>query len=239
MVFAQQLSFDSAGLVNFAPSEQEYTEELTCESCGGLLPSPTSPEVILRLQRQGNPNQSYQLLIKRSNWLPNNEIELEAQYTIKGNQSGTTVTNWLSIEESLTRIFSGNDPVTIVSVVYRLPISGLELAGNYSTTITYQEQRSQKTVQHQLQINFPLVVILRINKSILTTGSASISFDYVSKVEDYIEAVVKGTPLSFSSTDLSEVEVFSNNPSGYTVMVSASLFGGTGLNLDNLRLVLK
>ncbi len=209
---AQRLRFRSSGLVTFAPTAETYLASL-----GEITqPEPSSPNIRMRVDRA----RRYTFRVEptsRSTGAP----ELQARYTFSSRNGGTAVTNWLSLDRPLQGTITSPDNRTEISVAYRVQLTGQEVAGNYTTSVTYRAGNSP--VQHDVRIAVPTATALRIDSSLVTSQTARVDFDYSgSNVMTYLRAIETLTPLSATDSDVRTLEVFSNDPQGYTVTVAVT-----------------
>lgn len=189
-----------------------------------MTPSSVSSNVKVRVLRQGN--RAYSLSARHSGWVPGGEVGLEARYTAKGNKSGTyAVTDWLPLSSVSETLFSGSDPRTDVEIEYRLRVMGDERAGTYETNVTYSVGSS--SVSHRVRVVVPSATVLRVRGQGGAGAALGVFFTYDgTDALSYVRAVERGTPLPVTESSLGRVEVFTNNPKGYTVTVSAEQLDG-------------
>ncbi len=226
--------------VTFTPTSAEYSNAI-----GGFLnPDLTSPNIKLKLKR--DKDEPFTAELSRTSWSPANNIELEARFTLLAKKTPTQVTAWLPVSELPLQFLQSDDKRTDIEVEYRLRISGQELAGSYETTVQYfvwdaRDKKNKKdTVTHQIRVEIPPFLQLRIGDILTSGGVATIYFDYAEpNALDYVRAIENGTPLELSSSEVSRVEVAANNPRGYTVRVSVTQASGpvgSGLGVADILL---
>lgn len=209
--YSQSLSFNRNSAIAFTPSQQDYTEALLCQECNSLEPFVMQGLELLATQPQG-----FSLQVRRSAFLPNSQILLEARYTVFDSQDNfLEATDWLEISEQPQVLFSGERSDVRVTIDYRLMITGEEFAGTYQVALTYS--LGTATLRHDLSIRIPSVTLLRIGQKV-ASGSTSISFNYQGPdAVDYVKAIQNNTPLSLTGSNLEAIEIFSNHPRGYTL----------------------
>lgn len=241
-IFAQKVQFVNSGTVLFRPTAQEYA---AAQGGGYLYADPASPRIKLKVLRQALSNAPYSLRVSRTNWIPAADLILEARYTITGNQSGTSVIDWFPISNTPTTLLTMIDPKVDVDVDidYRIKIVGSDPPRPYQITVTYTgvNKRGQvdSSVSHDIRFDAPLSVSLRIDNVVMPGTLTTLSFDYSVDPMRYVQAIINNTPLTFTSSDFQKIEVFTNNPRGYTVVTSVMLLSGptTGtFNINSLRL---
>jgi hypothetical protein len=239
---AQKVQFANSGTVLFRPTANQYA---AAQGGGYLYADPASPRIKLKILRQALSNAPYSLKVSRTNWNPAADLVLEARYTITGNQSGTTIIDWFPISNTPTTLLTMTDPKVDVDVDidYRIKIVGSDPPRPYLITVTYtgvnKHGVTDSAVSHDIRFDAPLSVSLRIDKTVAQTVLATIYFDYSIDPMKYVNAIVNGTPLTVTSSQVNKVEVFTNNPKGYTVTLSIVLLSGptTGsFGINKLRL---
>ena len=235
--FAQRVKFQSTGLVEFSPTQDGLIDTILCSGCNTLEPSALSADIAVRLLRQGKQPQT--LSVGHDGWTPNGELNLEARYTVTGNQSGTLlVSDWIELGSFNQNIFSARDPVTDVEVAYRLRLTGQEQAGTYETSVRYSSGSS--TVSHRVRVVIPTVIALRVKGKTGSTVGSGVSFDYGSTdALAYMQAVTSGEPLRLTSSSLGRVEVYTNSPKGYRVTLQLEFIDGPpdgALNANDIYL---
>ncbi|MCA9837721.1 MAG: hypothetical protein KC422_12460 [Trueperaceae bacterium] len=207
--FAQRLSFQSSGVVSFEASEADIREALDCVSCKVLEPSLSSSTISVRVQRQGSSR--YTLTVRQaSSWTA---FRLKARYTIRPRQASLYTTDWLELSAFPQTIYSGDSPVTDVSVDYRLVLSGEEWAGDFGNQVVYSIDSS--SISHMVQLSAPPVALVKVAGK--SDSSLSLVFDYEGlNAIDYTTAVETGRILPFTDRTLDAVYVYTNNPAGAT-----------------------
>ena len=206
---AQRLRFRSSGLVTFAPTSDVYLA-----SFGDTLePEPSSPDIRMRVDG----SRRYTLRIEptaRSNGAP----ELQARYTLSSRRGGAAVTGWLSLDRALQGTVASPDERTEISAEYRVRLTGEEVAGSYTVSVTYRA--GSASAQHSVRVVVPSATALRLDASLATVQSAALSFDYGgANLSAYLRAIEARTPLGATGSDFRALEVFTNSPRGYTVAV--------------------
>jgi hypothetical protein len=242
IAFAQKVQFQSSGTVLFLPTDQEYA---AAQGGGYLYAHASSPRIKLKVLRQALANAPYSVKVARTAWVPAADLVLEARYTISGNQSGTTIVDWFPIGTTPSTILTMTDPRIDVNVDidYRIKIVGSDPPRPYTITVTYtgvnKNGVTDSSVSHDIRFDAPLTVSLRINNVVMPSTQATLYFDYSVDSMRYVQAIINNTPLSFTSSDFQKIEVFTNNPRGYRVVVSATLSSGPtsgSFNISKLRL---
>lgn len=221
---AQRVKFQSTGLLEFAPTQNDFVDALLCPGCTSLDPSGLSADFQLRVLRQGK--RAYTLNVQHEGWVPQGAPELEARYTIQEKRSGKlSVTDWLTLDSARQDLFYGREPVTDIKVEYRLRLNLQEKAGTYETSVRYGVGNS--SVRHRVRVVIPSVTLLRIKDRAGSAIAAQLNFDY-SGVDalSYMQAVTSGEPLQVTSSSLEQVEIFTNNPKGYLVSVTVDPIDG-------------
>ncbi len=207
---AQRLRFRSSGRVAFAPTSEVYLAALG----GSVEPEPSSPNIRMRVDK----SKRYTFRVEPSS-RPAGAPELQARLTFSSKKDDRYVTPWLSLDEPWQEVIARRDKRTEISVEYRAQLSGGEVAGSYTTSLTYRAGNS--SVRHDVRVVVPTATSLRVERSLVTAQTATLEFDYSGKgVMTYLRATETLTPLSATSSDIRTLEVFTNNPQGYTVTVS-------------------
>ena len=214
LAVAQRLSFNSSGLVRFSPSGSDLAA-----NDATLLPDSTSPEISFRVQRQGAANP---ILVQavRQNWTPTNNLQLEARFEGSTSPPGSFDTGWILLDDIAQTILDSNFAVANIRVSYRLRLSGSELPGVYTTSMRFWAGTSE--LNHDLRVTIPSFLSLRLNS---TSAGQPIfmHFDYSQERSiAYLEAIREGHALAVSSSNLTSVELASNNPNGYSLQITAS-----------------
>jgi hypothetical protein len=239
---AQKVQFQTTGTVLFLPTAQEYA---AAQGGGYLYAHSSSPRIKLKILRQALANAPYSVKVARTAWIPASDLVLEARYTISGNQSGTTIVDWFPISTTPSSILTMTDPKVDVSVDidYRIKIVGSDPPKPYMISLTYtgvsKTGAVDSSVSHDIRFDAPLSISLRINNVVVPGTLATLYFDYSIDPMAYVRAIINNTPLIFTSSDFQRVEVFTNNPKGYKVVVSVILSSGptTGtFNINSLKL---
>ena len=210
---AQRLRFRSSGLVTFAPTTDVYLTEL-----GDVIePDPSSPNIRMRVD-----NARQYLFQIDPTARPSGAPELQARYIFSSRNGGSASTNWISLDRPLQGTVTSPDRRTEIEVAYRVRLTGQEVAGDYTTSITYRANNSP--VQHDVRVVVPEATALRIDSSLVTAQTATINFDYGGdQLRAYLQAIETLTPLPATDSDIRTLEVFTNNPGGYTVTVGVTL----------------
>ena len=113
-----------------------------------------------------------------------------------------------------------NDNRVRVTVAYRLRLAGDEAAGTFTTPVTYRVRGTTQTASHTTRAVFPTFLALRWVGT-PASGSATLRFEYANAPAAFVQAVTSGVPLPPTSADFERLEVSTNHPSGYTVVVVA------------------
>ena len=210
---AQRLRFRSSGLVTFAPTTDMYLAKL-----GDVIePEPSSPNIRMRVD-----NARQYLFRVDPTARPGGAPQLQARYVFSSRNGGSAATNWISLDRPLQGTVTSPDSRTEIEVAYRVQLTGQEVAGDYTTSITYRANNS--LVQHDVRVVVPEATALRIDSSLVTAQTATINFDYSGdQLRAYLQAIETLTPLPATDSDIRTLEVFTNNPSGYTVTVGVTL----------------
>ena len=209
---AQRLRFRSSGLITFAPTSEAYLAALG----EAVEPERSSPDIRMRITR----SRRYTFQIERSVWSAD-APELQARYIFTNRRGGRVETGWLSLDSPLQGTFTTDDNRTDISAAYRVQLTGREVGGTYTTTVTYRAGDS--SVQHDVRVVVPTTTALRVNGSLDNTQTVTVNFDYSgSRVMTYLRALEDAAPLPATSSDLRTVEVFSNARGGYSVDVDVS-----------------
>lgn len=212
---AQRLVLTARGSPTFNPTVQEYTSALTCNLCNYLSPTRFNEKITLRLENKNAQPATVQ--VRRATYSPSAELELEARYVLT-DAAGTVVgiKDWLPLSQLPETLYSGRDRDISVAIDYRLRVTGLERAGSYETSITYNV--GTDSVNHKLRFNIPSASVLRVLGQ--TSSVVTVSFDYLTvNAVAYVRAIEKKTLLPFTSSELRQVELLCTNPTGCTVNV--------------------
>lgn len=207
---AQRLSFQSGGVVSFEASEADIKEALSCTQCKPLNSAASSSSIALRVQRQGS--KAYVLTVRQaSTWTA---FRIEARYTISPRQANSYTTDWLELGAFAQTVYSGNSPVTDISVEYRLWLTGEELAGVLANQIIYSVDSS--SINHLVQVASSAVALVKIKGQ--SSSSLSLKFDYGGlNAASYMSSLETGKLLEFTESTLDAVYVYTNNPKGATI----------------------
>lgn len=229
---AQKVQFTSIGVVEFIPDAAAMVGAFGCRPAGCLEPTLSSPDVEIKVLRQSKRNRPV-VQLNRTAWSGGAELELFARYQVDGNQSQPYASDWFPVERDPLDIVSATDPKTDISVEYQLRLRGDEPAGYYETTVSYSA--GGVPASHSVVVILMPVVTLRVN-GVTTGSSATVRFDYDASPLVFLDAVTRGVPLPITGGDLRTVEVYTNNPSGYTVTLSVGLAGSVGFPPGALQL---
>ena len=219
-----RISDVSSGLVSFTVSGDDLAAAASCPGCTYVTPDP-GPAIVFEVRRQ-NPNRVYTIDALHAGWNPATALLLEARYTVTS-VNGTTVfveTPWLSIGEAPTEVFTQADVQrenrVLVSVTYRLALTGDEAAGVVTTRMTHRVRENGDAVSHDVRVSLPTTLTLRLVGTTSTATTFTVAFDYENDAATYLAAVSGGTPLAATASDLVRAEVSTNHPRGYTVTVT-------------------
>ena len=225
---AQKVQFQTGGTVLFAPTPEAYA---AAHGSGYLLPDPASPAISFKILRQPQDNVPYRLEVSSDAWLPVSDLVLEARYTVT-RPSGRVLetTDWLEVGAFAEVLYTASEPNITVLVDYRVRVLGGDPAGSYERTLTYTVYDAAGlkagTLTHPLRFVLPYTLALRLDDTVADGATATVAFDYSVDLQAYLAAMLSGLPLDITSTELNRVEVFTNNPSGYTLKVTASHLEG-------------
>jgi hypothetical protein len=212
---AQRLVLTARGSPTFNPTVQEYTDALLCNLCNYLAPTRFNDKITLRLENKNAVAATVQ--VRRATYTPFAELELEARYVLT-NDAGTVVgvKEWLPLSQLPETLYSGRDKDIDFAIEYRLRVTGLERAGSYETSITYNV--GTDSVSHKLRFTIPSASVLRVTGQ--TGNVVTVAFDYLTvNAVAYVRAVEKNTLLPFTSSGLKQVELLCTNSSGCTIAV--------------------
>jgi hypothetical protein len=212
---AQRLVLIARGSPTFNPTVQEYVNALTCNLCNYLLPTRFNDKITLRLENKNAQPATVQ--VRRAAYSPLADLELEARFVLT-DAAGTVVgiKEWLPLSQLPETLYSGRDRDVDVAIDYRLRLTGRERAGSYETSIIYNVGTT--SVNHRLRFNIPSASVLRVTGQ--TNNAVTVSFDYLTvNAVAYVRAVEKNTLLPFTASELKQVELLCNSPSGCTVNV--------------------
>jgi hypothetical protein len=212
---AQRLVLIARGSPTFNPSIQEYTDALLCNLCNYLAPTRFNDKITLRLENKNA--QAATVQVRRAAYTPFAELELEARYVLT-NATGTVVgiQEWLPLSQLPETLYSGRDKDIDFAIDYRLRVTGLERAGSYETSVTYNV--GTDSVSHKLRFTIPSASVLRVTGQ--TSSVVTVTFDYLTvNAVAYVRAVEKNTLLPFTSSALKQVELLCTNSSGCAVNV--------------------
>jgi hypothetical protein len=130
----------------------------------------------------------------------------------------------------MQEMFGTTDPNTTVTVEYQIRFDLDAAAGSYQTTVSYDAGPGSRGVDHLVTIEVLPVIGLRIDGA--PAGSeATVAFDYLPSPLIYLDAITTGALLPPTDGDLVRVEVFTNNPAGYTVSVAVDQVANLDGNL--------
>jgi hypothetical protein len=212
---AQRLVLTARGSPTFSPTVQEYTNALLCNFCNYLDPTRLNDKITLRLENKNASAATVQ--VRRSTYTPSANLELEARYVLTDDQGVVLgVQEWLPISQLPTTLYSGRDRDVNFSIDYRLRVTGLEQAGSYETSVTYNV--GTDSVTHRIRFAIPSASVLRVVGQ--TSTVVTVAFDYLTvNAVAYVRAVEKNTLLPFTTSELKQVEWLCNNATGCTVNV--------------------
>jgi hypothetical protein len=214
-VVAQRLVLTARGSPTFSPTVQEYTNALLCNLCNYLDPTRLNEKITLRLENKNA--QAATVQVRRATYTPSVNLELEARYVLTNDQGVVLgVKEWMSVSELPETLYSGRDRDVNFAIDYRLRVTGLEQAGSYETSITYNV--GTDSVSHRIRFAIPSASVLRVVGQ--TSTVVTVSFDYLTvNAVAYVRAVEKNTLLAFTASELKQVEWLCNNATGCTVNV--------------------
>lgn len=215
----------TSGPVTFTITDEDLAAAQGCPGCVVVAADP-GPGVVFDVRRQ-NPNNVYSIDVDHGGWVPSGGPTLEIQATVTSRNGRTTYlrTGWLAVGTSPTLVFDqrqSNAGRVRVTVAYRLRLGGSEEAGVFTTPVTYRVRGTTQTVSHTTQAVFPTFLALRWLGT-PASGSATLRFEYADAPVAFVQAVTSGVPLAPTSADFERLEVSTNHPSGYTVVVVAEL----------------
>ena len=213
----------SSGLVSFTVTAEDLAAAAACPGCTYVFPDP-GPAIVFEVLRQ-NPNRVYTIDAFHAGWDPAGALQLEARYTVT-DRNGTAVllvTPWLTLSEAPTLLFTQaavqRETRVLVTVEYRLALSGDETSGEFATRLTYRVRETGSAVSHDIRVGLPTFLTLRLVGTTEPATTFGIAFDYGADVGAYLAAVTSGAPLAVTGSDLVRAEISTNHPSGYTVML--------------------
>jgi hypothetical protein len=212
---AQRVVLIARGSPTFNPTVQAYVSALGCNLCNYLVPTRFNDKITLRLENQNAQPATVQ--VRRGAYSPITELDLEARYVL-ADASGTVVgiKEWLPLSQLPETLYSGRDRDIDFAIEYRLRLTGRERAGSYETSVIYNV--GTNSVNHKLRFNIPSASVLRVTGQ--TSSAVTVAFDYLTvNAVAYVRAVEKNTLLPVTASELKQVELLCNNPSGCTVNV--------------------
>ncbi len=212
---AQRVVLIARGSPTFNPTVQEYVSALGCNLCNYLSPSRFNDKITLRLENRNAQPATVQ--VRRAAYTPLADLELEARYILT-DSAGTVVSikEWLPLSQLPETLYSGRDTDIDFAIEYRLRLTGRERTGSYETSIIYNV--GTDSTNHKLRFNIPSASVLRVTGQ--TSSAVTVAFDYLTvNAVAYVRAVEKNTLLPVTASELKQVELLCNNPSGCTVNV--------------------
>jgi len=218
-----EVRFISSGLVSFTVTPEAYAAAVACPGCNYLYPD-SGPNIVLLVEGR-SATHPYTLEVFHSGWNPVN-LNLEARYIVRDTGDSVRLTiPWMPVTEIPTQLFTQTQVVGVgdvrVTVEYRLRVTGNEAAGSFSAHVTHRIRQNNSLVTHDVRAVLPSLLTLRLVGG-AAPGVHTVRFDYGSALQAYVQAVGSGTPLAVTTSDLQRVEISTNHPMGYTVMVTVS-----------------
>ena len=213
----------SSGLVSFTVTAEDLAAASACPGCTYVFADP-GPAIVFEVRRQ-NPNMTYTVDALHAGWIPASTLPLEARYTVTDRNGAAVLlaTPWLTLGEAPTLVFTQaavqRETRVLVTVEYRLALSGDEAAGEVATRVTHRVRETGSAVSHDVHVGLPTFLTLRLVGATESTTTFGVAFDYGADVGTYLAAVTSGAPLAVTGSDLVRAEISTNHPSGYTVML--------------------
>jgi hypothetical protein len=213
----------TSGPVTFTITDADLAAAQGCPGCV-VVPADPGPGVVFDVRRQ-NPNNLYVIDVSHGGWTPTGGPTIEIRATVTSTNGRTTYleTGWLAIGTSPTLVFDqsqSNANRVRVTVAYRLRLGGGEEAGTFTTPVTYRVRGTTQTASHATRADFPTFLALRWVGT-PASGSATLRFEYATAPAAFVQAVTSGAPLPPTSADFERLEVSTNHPSGFSVVVVA------------------
>jgi hypothetical protein len=214
----------SSGPVTFTVTDDDLAAAQGCPGCVIVLPDP-GPGVVFDVRRQ-NPNQVYYVDVALNGWTPSGAptLEVRVDVTSTNGQTAYLQTDWMAITEIASAVFDqseANQTRVRVTASYRLRLNGDEVAGTFTSPVTFRIRGTTQTTTHTTQIGLPTFLALRWVGA-PASASGTLRFEYANLPMTYVQAVAEGTALAPTSADFERLEVSTNHPSGYSVTVWAA-----------------
>ena len=211
----------ASGPVTFTVTDADLAAAQSCTGCV-VVAADSGPGVVFDVRRQ-NPNRIYYVDVVLDGWTPADGPTLEVRVDVSSTNGRTTYhrSNWVAVTEAPTVVFDqnqANQGRVRVTAEYRLRLNGDETAGAFSSPVTFRIRGTTETATHTARVNLPTFLALRWVGT-PPSGSATLRFEYAATPMAYVQAVTTGTPLAPTSADFDRLEVSTNHPSGYTVIV--------------------
>lgn len=227
----------------FSPTPTTYLA-----SIGGTL-SPTSPSTPIHLRVHLDGTSALDLQTVRTLWSPDSQMGLEARFTVIDKGTPTRVIGWFPVTampnvQSITGL-SGRGNIDI-ELEYRLVPAGNTPPGSYVATVSYevaggaagQPGNGSTTITNMVSVDVPPFVALRFD-GVSAGQVASEVFDYGSNGMGYVNAVISGRPLTFSSATFTSLDVATDNSTGFSVAIdvaAAKVPSGSSLTANRILL---
>jgi len=225
IAFAQdgRVSFLTSGLVEFTVAPASFAAAAACPACAPLPPDP-GPAIAVAVARQ-SPNRLYTIEVDREAWAPAVDLDLEVRFQVASIDGGTPLltTDWLPLGVAPTFVFDQRAAPGLnrvrVDVGYRLALRGDEPPGSYLARVTLRVRENGSAVGHDVRVTLPSYLALRVAGRLLPVASTTVTFDYLTAPNAYLQAVLSGARLPPTNADLDRIELSTNHPSGATVTV--------------------
>ena len=210
--------------VSFTVTPAAYAAALACAGCNFLHPDPGMP-VVLEVEGR-SANHPYTLEVFHSGFSLVSPLHLEARHTVRlRGTSGILFTiPWLPITEVPRQLFTQSQVTgdVLVTVEYRLRVTGNEPAGTFTAGVTHRIRQNDSVATHDVRVVLPSFLTLRLVGQLAPGLSHTVSFDYSQATSAYLHAVSSGTPLAVTSSSFERIEISTNHPTGFTVTVIVS-----------------
>ncbi|MFN2324193.1 MAG: hypothetical protein ABR510_14730, partial [Trueperaceae bacterium] len=207
--------------MTFTVTDADLAAAQGCPGCVVVEPDP-GPAIVFEVRRQSK-KRVYIVDVVLDGWTPTGGPTLEVRLDVTDKDGRTTYlqTAWMAITEVPSAVFNqseANEPKVYVAATYRLRLSGDETAGTFTTPVTYRIRGTNETATHMARVGLPTFLALRWAGA-PASSAATLRFEYASTPMAYVQAISSGAPLSPTSADFDRLEVSTNHPSGYTVIV--------------------
>lgn len=210
-----QSAHDCRGDVTFVPTPADVAAAI-----GDVL-YPDEPDGPVRYHIDPSGRRGVNVDIAVSPWIGPGPLQLEMRFTLQGG-GPPEHSAWQPLGQAPVRVLIDDDGRRLLTVEYRLQVSGREPVGDYAASIlvrSWAEGSPPSSAQVQRQdvsVRLPAYLLLRLTG---VRGSAGLSFDLTNDVPAYLAAVGSGIAIPPTSATFDALEVATNDPHGYVLSV--------------------